>query len=78
MPNPQSADTLPLDPDTLDLLSQASTATVATLLYKRGYHNAYEDKDPLPADMGKDAGSRVPDFHTVNWSSPLKVVHQLG
>ena len=30
-----------------------------------------EDKDPLPADIGKDAGSRVPDFHTVN----DKVVH---
>ncbi|WGW05957.1 ribonuclease activity regulator RraA [Tropicibacter oceani] len=41
MPNPQPADSIPLHPETLDRLAQASTATVATLLYKRGYHNAY-------------------------------------
>lgn len=41
MPNPQPAESMPLRPDTLALLSQASTATVATLLFKRGYHNAY-------------------------------------
>ncbi|WP_323770967.1 ribonuclease activity regulator RraA [Antarctobacter sp.] len=41
MPNPQPADAIALDPETLNQLSQVSTATVATLLYKRGYHNAY-------------------------------------
>ncbi len=41
MPNPAAADTITLAPDTLSRLSKASTATVATLLYKRGYHNAY-------------------------------------
>jgi regulator of RNase E activity RraA len=41
MPNPAPAETIHLKPDTLTLLSQASTATVATLLYKRGYHNAF-------------------------------------
>lgn len=41
MPNPPPADTLTLPPDTLVQLRQASTATVATLLFKRGYHNAY-------------------------------------
>ncbi|MHA6325979.1 ribonuclease activity regulator RraA [Roseivivax sp. CAU 1753] len=41
MPNPQPADTVTLRPDTLDILAQASTATVATLLFKRGYQNAF-------------------------------------
>lgn len=41
MRNPDDADAIALHPDTLDRLSRASTATVATLLYKRGYHNAY-------------------------------------
>lgn len=41
MPNPQPAESMPLRPETLMQLSQASTATVATLLFKRGYHNAY-------------------------------------
>ncbi|SMY06355.1 ribonuclease activity regulator RraA [Flavimaricola marinus] len=41
MPNPQPADTISLRPDTLDMLARASTATVATLLFKRGYQNAY-------------------------------------
>lgn len=41
MPNPPSADTIPLGPDTLARLAQASTASVATLLFKRGYQNAY-------------------------------------
>ena len=41
MPNPPLAETMLLLPDTLSLLKRASTATVATLLYKRGYHNAY-------------------------------------
>jgi regulator of RNase E activity RraA len=41
MPNPAPAEAIPLHPTTLTRLAQASTATVATLLYKRGYHNAY-------------------------------------
>ncbi|MDR7124565.1 ribonuclease activity regulator RraA [Pseudotabrizicola sp. 4114] len=41
MPNPQPAESIPLRPETLLLLSQTSTATVATLLFKRGFHNAY-------------------------------------
>jgi regulator of RNase E activity RraA len=41
MANPQPAASLPLHPETLERLRGASTATVATLLYKRGYHNAY-------------------------------------
>ncbi|EAR52543.1 hypothetical protein OG2516_05528 [Oceanicola granulosus HTCC2516] len=41
MANPAPADTIALKPDTLPRLAAASTATVATLLFKRGYHNAY-------------------------------------
>ncbi|MEN8685039.1 ribonuclease activity regulator RraA [Marivita sp.] len=41
MPNPPYAAQIVLSPDTLDRLKRASTASVATLLFKRGYHNAY-------------------------------------
>ncbi len=41
MPNPPLAETIELHPETLHRLSQASTATIATLLYKRGYLNAF-------------------------------------
>lgn len=41
MPNPPHADDIPLGSDTLAKLACASTASVATLLYKRGYTNAY-------------------------------------
>ena len=41
MPNPEIADNIPLRPDTLQFLKGASTATIATLLYKRGYLNCY-------------------------------------
>lgn len=41
MPNPPSADGVPLSPDTMARLKSASTASVATLLFKRGYQNAY-------------------------------------
>ena len=41
MPNPQPAEEITLHPDTLRRLANVSTATVATLLYKRGYYNAY-------------------------------------
>ena len=52
MPNPPAAETISLRPDTLMLLSQASTATVATLLFKRGYHNAYV-QGVAPLSAGK-------------------------
>ncbi|MDB4254756.1 ribonuclease activity regulator RraA [bacterium] len=41
MPNPETAENITLGADTLQLLKGASTATIATLLYKRGYQNAY-------------------------------------
>lgn len=41
MPNPPAADTIELISDTIPRLRRASTASVATLLFKRGYHNAY-------------------------------------
>ena len=41
MPNPPKGDTIALHAETLDRLANASTATIATLLYKRGYFNAY-------------------------------------
>lgn len=41
MANPAPPDSIALDPETLPRLSKASTASVATLLYKRGYYNSY-------------------------------------
>lgn len=41
MPNPAPADTITLRPETLSHLRDASTASIATLLFKRGYQNAY-------------------------------------
>lgn len=41
MPNPEDPMTIVLDPETLTRLGRASTASIATLLYKRGYTNAY-------------------------------------
>ena len=41
MPNPATSETLELNPETIRHLRHASTASVATLLFKRGYHNAY-------------------------------------
>lgn len=41
MANPKPAQDVPLHPETLRRLGQVSTATVATLLYKRGYRNCY-------------------------------------
>ena len=52
MPNPQPAETINLHPETLLRLSKVSTATVATLLYKRGYHNAYV-QGVAPLGQGK-------------------------
>lgn len=51
MPNPAPADTIHLSPDTLATLKQASTATIATLLFKRGYSNAFiQGVSPLASD----------------------------
>lgn len=51
MPNPQPAETIDVPQRTLELLMHASTASVATLLFKRGYHNAYiQGVAPLGAD----------------------------
>ena len=41
MPNPRAAAETPLNPDTIELLKAASAASVATLLYKRGFRNCY-------------------------------------
>ena len=41
MPNPRPAADIPLKPETLDLLKSASTSTIATLLYKKGFRNCY-------------------------------------
>lgn len=41
MANPKTAHDVPLHPDTLNRLRGVSTATLATLLYKRGYRNCY-------------------------------------
>ena len=57
MPNPAPAEAIDLTPDTLALLTKASTATVATLLFKRGYYNAYvQGALPLNADTGTMVG----------------------
>lgn len=52
MPNPPPAATIPLDPAVLSRLAEASTATIATLLFKRGYHNAYV-QGAMPLAAGK-------------------------
>lgn len=41
MPNPKPAAQIPLDPQTIPRLRLASTASVATQLYKRGYRACY-------------------------------------
>lgn len=41
MPNPPPASDIHVTPEAIDQLRSASTATVATLLFKRGYQNSY-------------------------------------
>ncbi|MGB7318957.1 MAG: ribonuclease activity regulator RraA [Planktotalea sp.] len=41
MPNPASPDTISVSARTIDQLKRISTATIATLLYKKGYRNCY-------------------------------------
>ncbi|MCF2871176.1 ribonuclease activity regulator RraA [Octadecabacter sp. G9-8] len=58
MPNPAPADTITLSADTIQRLRGASTATIATLLYKRGYHNAYvQGVAPLSPDTPTMVGT---------------------
>ncbi|MEL6518872.1 MAG: ribonuclease activity regulator RraA [Pseudomonadota bacterium] len=52
MPNPPDAASISLSPATIDRLRLASTASVATLLFKRGYHNAYV-QGALPLSAGR-------------------------
>ncbi|MGB1234878.1 MAG: ribonuclease activity regulator RraA [Planktomarina sp.] len=52
MPNPKPASAYQLSSDTLGHLKKASTASVATLLFKRGYQNAYiQGAAPLNTDV---------------------------
>jgi len=53
MANPKPAEEVPLHPDTLKLLLRASTATIATLLYKKGYRNCYI-QGVSPLGLGAD------------------------
>jgi regulator of RNase E activity RraA len=55
MPNPPEASSINLHPATIDRLRQASTASVATLLFKIGYHNAYV-QGGLPLTSGRTMG----------------------
>ncbi len=41
MPDPKPAAEIQLAPETLDQLRRVSTASLATLLFKRGFRNAY-------------------------------------
>ena len=52
MPNPKPAEAIILSPETIPRLGLASTASVATLLFKRGYQNAYiQGALPLNSDV---------------------------
>ena len=64
MPNPALADTVDLASDTLAFLAKASTASVATLLFKRGYHNAYV-QGALP--LGADTSTMVGPAYTLRY-----------
>ena len=41
MPNPAKPETVKISSETISQLRGASTASIATLLYKKGYHNAF-------------------------------------
>ncbi|MEN8896040.1 MAG: ribonuclease activity regulator RraA [Yoonia sp.] len=64
MPNPAPAEAIDLGSDTLALLAKASTASVATLLFKRGYHNAYV-QGALP--LNPDTGTMVGPAYTLRY-----------
>lgn len=52
MPNPARQENIELHAVTLETLAKASTASVATLLFKRGFQNAYV-QGALPLRQGK-------------------------
>ncbi|MEM5477461.1 ribonuclease activity regulator RraA [Pacificibacter sp. AS14] len=57
MPNPKLAADLPLNSDTIELLKGVSTATVATLLYKKGFKSCFiQGVGPLQADTKRMVG----------------------
>ena len=57
MPNPRPAADIPLAPKTLPRLKEISTATIATLLYKKGFKNCYiQGVSPLAADSPRMVG----------------------
>lgn len=64
MPNPAPAEAIDLASNSLALLAKASTASVATLLFKRGYHNAYV-QGTLP--LNPDTGTMVGPAYTLRY-----------
>lgn len=57
MANPKPAQDVPLKPDTVERLRTTGTATIATLLYKRGYRNCFiQGVLPLSRDAAPMAG----------------------
>jgi len=57
MSNPKPAEAIALHRDTLSRLKKASTATIATLLYKKGYRNCFvQGVAPLRAPTERMAG----------------------
>lgn len=57
MANPKPASEVELRADTVTLLTAISTATIATLLYKKGYRNCYvQGVMPLAADQPRMVG----------------------
>jgi regulator of RNase E activity RraA len=57
MANPTPADQITLNDDTLDLLKGISTATIATLLYKKGFRTCYiQGVAPLGAGQDRMVG----------------------
>lgn len=57
MANPKPAHEVPLHPQTITRLKEISTATVATLLYKKGFRNCYvQGVMPLGTDQDRMVG----------------------
>tara|TARA_R110002124_G_scaffold151863_11_gene318701 strand:- start:4334 stop:5074 length:741 start_codon:yes stop_codon:yes gene_type:complete len=57
MANPKPASETPVAPETLAQLRQVSTATIATLLYKKGYKNCYvQGVAPLGQNQSRMVG----------------------
>ena len=64
MPNPAPEKSVELHPETLATLAKSSTASVATLLFKRGYQNAYV-QGALP--LGQDKRAMVGPAYTLRY-----------